>query len=192
MKDQLADVEREARQLSKSIAAADARLTKFLQKYDPDQPRDARGRFAPTGAAGAVSGGGRILTPGNSPSWWPSMSRDLLIVGAIGGAIGIAPVVTAAGRRFNRTLLRGMGPIAARMAQRFGGHVSGHFQSLARTMGFKVPKGSLRGVPRQYTQRAWNKLPKDVQNVIDRHVTNVAANTRRTLKPKGTPKPPRR
>jgi hypothetical protein len=197
---ELAKVSAEARRLSKSMAAVDARLATYMRKYDPDQPRDANGRFASTGAAGAVSGGGRILTPGNSPSWWPTASRDLLIIGALGTAAGFAPIVRIAGKRMHRAMLRGMGPVASRMAQRFGGHISGHFQTLARSLGFKVPKGSMRGVPSRYMQRAWDKLPKDVQSKIDRHVNTVAAATRRAkkpgakpiVKPSGKPKPPKK
>lgn len=196
-----------ALRLSKSLAKADARLTAYLRKYDPDQPRDERGRFASTGAAGAVSGGGRILTPANSPSWWPTMSRDLLVIGAVGTAVGLAPVIRSGARGLQASMFRGMGPVAARMAQRFGGHVSGHFQNLARTLGFKIPRGSLRGVPSKYTQRAWDKVPKDVKQMIDRKVDAVARRTRaanpggkmRVVPPKTTvtpkspkPKPPRK
>lgn len=174
----VASISKEARHLSKSLARADKRLTAYLLKYSPDQPRDEKGRFASTGG---VRGGGssRFLTPANSPSWWPSMSRDLLVLGAIGTAVGIVPIVQVAGRSFNRSILRGMGMTAARMAERLGGHVSGHFQTLARAAGFKIPRGALKGVPRRYSRAAWNKLPKDIKDTVDRTVNRVVANTRR-------------
>jgi hypothetical protein len=167
-------LEESAARLSKSLDVADARLAIYL-KYDPDQPRDEKGRFASTGAAGFGGGGGRILTRANSPTWWPTMSRDLLIVGAAATVVGIAPVVRMGFRGFSRTVLRGLGPVAVRISQRYGANFVGVFQQLARQAGFKVPRSAMKGIPRRYAVRAWDKLPPGARKIIDRRVGAIAA-----------------
>ena len=229
MRDQLT-VGQEAHRLSRSLEALSQQLAKRsasqpstqramrsapacydapdlfkLEKYSPDQPRDNRGRFAPGGSGGlrVRSGGSNpLLHPSNSPTWWPSMARDLTLVGLAASGLGVTSVAAMGTRAFSRMILRGMGPVAARMAQQAGGSVVSQFHRLARYMGFKIPRGAMRGVPRTATAGAYNNLPAKAKAVVNNAVktinrakgraataaaatTAAASRAARTAKPKG-------
>jgi hypothetical protein len=149
-----------------------------ISKYNPSQARDSRGRFAAGGGGGARRSGGALtgnpfLTPSQSPAWWPTMARDLTAVGVVGTAIGVVPVVALGVRGFSRTILRGLGPVAYRMAQKTGRNVVSVFHGLARQLGFKIPRGAMRGVPRARSSSAWQKMPKGAKKVVDDAVTTI-------------------
>lgn len=156
-----------------------------LFKYSPNQPRDARGRFASGGGISPRGGSSAnpFFQPSNAPTWWPTMARDLTLVGLAAGAVGITPVIGLAGRGFSRAILRGLGPVAYRMAQRTGGNVVRTLHNLARQFGYKIPRSAMRGVPRGATAAAaaaaWRKMPPGAKKVVDDAVKTINRASRR-------------
>ena len=125
------------------------------------------------------------------------MARDLTVIGLGAGALGVTPVIALAGRGFSRTVIRSVGPIAYRMAQRYGGNFASVFHGIARQLGFKVPRSAMRGVPRAAAATtagaaaaAWGKLPKGAKKAVDQAVNRIRAQRKApskapTMKPKG-------